>query len=439
MIEEAIVNSLKETLKTAPKDATWAAHRIEALSRFERSGLPKIKDELWKYTSPQTFVAGALPWGVSGGDQVSSAMASGKNQNSLSSFEQNCFHLQIIDGKVSAASLEEVNRLGLKVSLISACETKLDRHVKMLLEHGDGLQNLGFAAQSCALLVEVPAQCELTRSLLIDFQMEAAAPSGLMVTPIVCVELGQRSFLKVIERYSSGAEKVWQQPLISYWQEESSRLHVARIIRLHDQAQMLSFSSLYQETASEAELLTLVTSGKLVRCLNHVHQAGESAFCRSHGLALLKPHAHCDLRSFFSHNKPSTSAEQLFKSVVSEKGRFVFNGKIFIGEGAQKTHSSMLNKNLLLGSLAEADCKPELEVYADDVKANHGASVGQLDQSELFYLMSRGLSQDKSLELLARGYIEDVVLSFSSRDMRDFVFQQLAENLKDMIHRIEGH
>ena len=118
------------------------------------------------------------------------------------------------------------------------------------------------------------------------------------------------------------------------------------------------------------------------------------------------------------HLKPHGRSRQLYKGVLKGKSRSVFNGKIYIEKDAQQIDSNQLNNNLILSQGAEADSKPELEVYADDVKANHGSAIGRLDEDQLFYLMSRCLSKAEAVQYLARGFVRDVSLHLQSRALR---------------------
>jgi len=128
-----------------------------------------------------------------------------------------------------------------------------------------------------------------------------------------------------------------------------------------------------------------------------------------------------------------TVSSQLFKGILKDRARGVLNGKIYIGPKAQKVASSQLNHNLLLSPTAEADTKPELEIYADDVKANHGATVGRMDGEKLFYLLSRGLPLHESRQMLARAFVDEVLMKIASRSSRQFVQSRMESLLRDFL------
>ena len=127
------------------------------------------------------------------------------------------------------------------------------------------------------------------------------------------------------------------------------------------------------------------------------------------GLYLVGTGQHTDTHSVIDHKQPHCTSHQLYKGILDGKSRAVFNGKVFVRHGAQKTDAMQTNKNLLLSNEARVDTKPQLEIFADDVKCAHGAAIGQLDEDELFYLSSRGIHSDLARNLLTYGFAEEVI------------------------------
>lgn len=157
---------------------------------------------------------------------------------------------------------------------------------------------------------------------------------------------------------------------------------------------------------------------------------GRAAEAHVSGLTFGADEQHCDQRIVIKHNAAESVSAQLFKGVLKDHARGILNGKIFISKNAQKVNSSQLNHNLLLSPKAEAYTKPELEIYADDVKANHGASIGKLDEDRIFYLMSRGIPRAQCERLLAQAFVEDVLMKINSKHLSAFAH--------DMVWRIQG-
>jgi Fe-S cluster assembly protein SufD len=156
----------------------------------------------------------------------------------------------------------------------------------------------------------------------------------------------------------------------------------------------------------------------------------EGAECWVDGLYVAGENQHTDTHSVIDHKQPYCKSHQLYKGILDGNAHAVFNGKIFVREGAQKTDALQTNKNLLLSPQARVDTKPQLEIYADDVKCAHGAAVGQLDQEELFYLQARGLDPDLARRLLTYGFAEEVIGKIKVESLR----RQLDEAVLSHLH-----
>jgi Fe-S cluster assembly protein SufD len=160
----------------------------------------------------------------------------------------------------------------------------------------------------------------------------------------------------------------------------------------------------------------------------------EGAECRVDGLYLVGANQHTDTHSVIDHKQPHCNSHQLYKGILDDNGRAVFNGKIFVREGAQKTDAMQTNKNLLLSPQARVDTKPQLEIYADDVKCAHGAAVGQIDAEELFYLQARGINPELGRSLLTYGFAEEVIAKIKLESIRvqldEIVLNQLHAHLE---------
>jgi Fe-S cluster assembly protein SufD len=155
----------------------------------------------------------------------------------------------------------------------------------------------------------------------------------------------------------------------------------------------------------------------------------EGAECWVDGLYVVGDNQHSDTHSVIDHKQPYCNSHQLYKGILDSNGRAVFNGKVFVREGAQKTDAMQTNKNLLLSPLARVDTKPQLEIYADDVKCAHGAAVGQLDQDQLFYLEARGINPELGKSLLTYGFAEEVIEKIRIESIREELDQIVLKQL----------
>ncbi|MEK7801516.1 MAG: SufD family Fe-S cluster assembly protein, partial [Pseudomonadota bacterium] len=150
----------------------------------------------------------------------------------------------------------------------------------------------------------------------------------------------------------------------------------------------------------------------------HVDMTGEGAEADLSGVALLRGKQHADTTIVVNHMEPYGRSSQFFKHILEDQSRGVFQGKIHVFKDAQKTNGYQLSNNLLLSPLAEMDVKPELEIYADDVKCSHGSTTGQLDETPMFYLMSRGISQEDARRLLIEAFLVEIVDKITIESVR---------------------
>jgi Fe-S cluster assembly protein SufD len=164
---------------------------------------------------------------------------------------------------------------------------------------------------------------------------------------------------------------------------------------------------------------TLIKDCKLVRNEIETSLDGKLAQCNLNGAMLLRGHEHADTTTRITHAVPYGTSREIYKSVVAEQARAVFQGKILVKEGAQKTDGHQLSRALLLSDQAEMDAKPELEIYADDVKCSHGSTIGDLDSEAMFYLRARGLSEQEARSLLIEAFASTVLDEIHADDVRD--------------------
>ena len=178
---------------------------------------------------------------------------------------------------------------------------------------------------------------------------------------------------------------------------------------------------------------TLIKGGRLTRNEIEVMLAGKLAQCTLNGAMLLRGHEHADTTTRITHAAPHGTSRELYKTVLAEQSHGVFQGKIIVAEGAQKTDGHQLSRALLLSDQAEMSAKPELEIYADDVKCSHGSTVGDLDASALFYLRARGLSEAEARRLLIQAFVGEIIDEIHMTEWREVCRAEVEEWLHEQI------
>jgi Fe-S cluster assembly protein SufD len=162
----------------------------------------------------------------------------------------------------------------------------------------------------------------------------------------------------------------------------------------------------------------------------HIDLNAEGSLCTASGIYTLQDSQHCDINSLIIHNAPNTDSHQLYKGIMSDKSRGVFTGLIRVNKDAQLVNSHQLNRNLILNKGAHANSRPQLEIFADDVKCAHGSTTGQLSDQELFYFESRGIRPEKAKMMLARAFTYDVLLKIENETIRDYIQKEVTEKFE---------
>ncbi|MBX2978485.1 MAG: Fe-S cluster assembly protein SufD [Flavobacteriales bacterium] len=190
---------------------------------------------------------------------------------------------------------------------------------------------------------------------------------------------------------------------------EGARLTIHKLQHESNGPANISFEGVRVDAKGHYSISTTTLDGALIRNEVKVSLAGPEAHAELNGVYLLNGTTHCDNHTYIGHDVPDCTSDELYKGIVAGKGTSVFNGKVYVKQDAQRTRAYQSNANILLGDDAKVYTKPELEIYADDVKCSHGCTIGRLDEKGLFYLRSRGVSEAEARKLMAHAFITEVV------------------------------
>ena len=250
--------------------------------------------------------------------------------------------------------------------------------------------------------------------------------------PRVLVVAEEASGATLIESYVSPGEEVYfTNAVTEVVVRQNAVLEHYRLQEESERAFHIATTEVHQERDSNYKSYAISLGAEIARHNLNVAVSDENVETTIDGLYVVTGNQHTDSHTVIDHQKPHSNSHQLYKGILDGRGRGVFNGKVFVREGALLTDARQLNKNLLLSAEAHIDTKPELEIFADDVKCSHGATVGQLEDEELFYLASRGISQEKARALLTFGFAEDVIGKIKLKSVRE----QLDKMVLDKLHQ----
>jgi len=393
--------------------------RQEGMASFERLGFPTLKDEDWRYTNiePITAPSYAEPNG-----EVQSVDASGLLSQGL--IESESPRLVFVNG-VYVAALSNADSLpaGLRLSSLAECIRQDNGTVAQELGRHASVERQHFVALNTAFLgdgavVSVAPDCRLERPIYLLF-VSTSTSQPVISHPRILLLLGAGSEAKIVESY-------WGVKGQAYFCNAVTELvggagAVVEHFRLQQESDKgFHVGTLDAELARDCHLTAhgVTLSGALVRNNLRVRLSGEGAECILNGLYLADGKQHVDNYTLIEHASPKATSLELYKGLLGGLAHGVFTGKIVVHKDALKSDARQTNKNLLLSEDAVIDSKPQLEIYADDVKCSHGSTIGQLDADEVFYLRSRGLDARAARSLLSFAFASDVVRRLGIENLR---------------------
>jgi Fe-S cluster assembly protein SufD len=422
-VSEAVLQDLEiRAAATIAEGPDWLEPaRRAAAERFASVGFPTSRDEEWRFT-PITPIA-QTAW------RPSPAVAAKIPADRLAPFvfgHPEWSTLVFVNGAYSPA-LSQVSELprGVRVGSLAealrgdagALETHLTRHAPVEGSPFTALNTAGFRDGG---LVHVPAGFDLDRPVHFvyvttpDAQGTAMHPRNLIV-----VERGARA--AVIESYVTLAPDgvYWTNPVTEVAAGAGSWLEHTRIQRESERAYHVGLTHVNQQRDSHYRSFSMAMGAALARHNLHVRLNDENIETLMYGLYLTRGDQVVDNHTAIFHDQPNCRSWEVYKGVLDGRSRAVFNGKVFVQPAAQKTDAKQTNRNLLLSDLAKVDTKPQLEIFADDVKCTHGATVGRLDDIALFYARSRGIPQPSAERLLTYAFAAEVIEEVELEPVRD--------------------
>ena len=425
--------AFREVRELSPASPWLELVRSSAMDRFEQLGFPSVREEEWKYTNLATLAKESFV-------PVTSAIQLQIGDVSRFAYpETRGAHLVVVDGFLrddlsETTALEHVVATDLFSAVADARYNKLIR--KYLARnagyHNNGLTALNTAFLQSGVFVCIPKNVKLEKPLQITFIGGTANSANF---PRVLVVAEENSSATLIENFVSiGEQRYFSNAIAEIVLRDGAQLEHYRLQRDSKKAFHVSTTSAELGRASRYNTTSINLGAQLSRHDVSVVMDHEGAETSVDGLYMVDSDQHADTHSVIDHKQPHCTSHQLYKGILDGNARAVFNGKIFVREGAQKTDARQTNKNLLLSEKARVDTKPQLEIYADDVKCAHGAAVGQIEPEELFYLETRGIGPELGRSLLTYGFAEEVIARIKLESIRaeldQIVLKQLHASLE---------
>ena len=422
--------------------------RDEALSRFLANGFPTTKHEEWRFTSVEKIAR--RPFALAGFGEAHDAHVGRAllgSPREISPFQlDDVFgaELVFVDGRYSPAlstvgSLPQGAQVGSLTAYAAGHAEAVDKH----LGHVAPFDRQPFVALNTAFFadgayVNIPARTVLEKPIHLQFistggsngvsSLNDLRPHLIGVHPRVLIVMGEQSQAAVVESYAgpAGAE-YFTNVVTEVVMGEQAVLDHYKL--QHESNQAFHIGAIYVKAARSANCSShsISLGGALVRNDVVAVLGGEGGHCTLNGLYLVDGHRHVDNHTTIDHAMPNCDSREIYKGILADKARGVFNGKIIVRPDAQKTDAKQTNRALLLSEDAQINSKPELEIFANDVKCTHGAAVGQLDKDAVFYLRSRGIGLVEARHLLIHAFAGDVLNRLPILAVR--------KGVEDVLHR----
>jgi Fe-S cluster assembly protein SufD len=408
--------------------------RAGAIGTFSELGFPTIKQEDWRFTNilpltkvpfrhaskkdlPEVRPADIGKFIIGGASTSLLVFVNGYFSNKLS-------NLSSLPKDVVAGSLaESVEVYGEQI------RHHLNRHLP--------LQSHPFAALNTAFIhdgafIYIPKGCKVASPIQLLFisvttKEDVSYPRNLII-------VGEKASATFVESYVALSDEVYFSNIVTeMFVEKESAIDFVKIQHESEKAYHVGTMQVEQAGHSRFTAFSLALGASIARNDINITINGEQCETMLDGLYITANEQLIDHHTFIDHTQPNCSSREIFKGIVTGKSRSVFNGKIFVRKEAQKTDSKQTNKNLLLSDTAIVDTKPQLEIFADDVKCTHGATVGSLDAASLFYVKSRGIGEEAARALLTVGFASEVTNYINDEPIRRHVDALIIKRLQERV------
>jgi Fe-S cluster assembly protein SufD len=402
--------------------------RKKAIHIFEEKGFPTKREEDWKYTSLKSILNKDYCVFPKGNKEVKF-----KKVRNYFLYDIDSYKLVFIDG-VYSSFLSETTHEGLDVCLLSSALSKSkykavieNYYNKAASKNSISALNTAFAREGA--YINIPKNKEVEKPIeIINFS--TGNESALMIQPRNLIVIGENAHVQIIERHQSlTTNSVFTNSVTEVFTEKRAYLDYYKIQNDKENASLIDNTTIHQEQDSICKVHSFSLGGKLIRNNLNFIQNGEHCESTLKGITILKDKQHVDHNTLVKHKAPNCESHQDYKGLYADSSTGVFNGKVIVEKQAQKINAFQQNNNILIDDNATVNAKPQLEIFADDVKCSHGCTIGQFDKDALFYLRSRGIGLKEAQALLMYAFANTVLESVKIPELKRRVNKLIANKI----------
>jgi Fe-S cluster assembly protein SufD len=412
-------------------DVTAQLHdiRTSAIKNFESKGFPTKKEEAWKYTSLNSVLKNDFSVFPKRENSIEF-----KDVKQFFLHEIDTYKLVFVDGKFSSF-LSSTTHEGIDVCLLSSVLTKpkykmvLDTYFNQIASKDESLTTLNTAFAQEGAYINIPKSKVADKPIEI-IHFSTGEESALMVQPRNLIIVGENAHVQIIERHQSlNSNPVLTNSVTEIFAQKRAIVDYYKIQNDEQTANLIDNTYISQKQESRVAVHTFSFGGNITRNNLNFYHFGERIDSTLKGITIIGDKQHVDHYTLVNHATPNCESHQNYKTILGGSSTGVFNGKIFVEKEAQKTDAFQQNNNILLSDKATINAKPQLEIFADDVKCSHGCTIGQLDESAMFYMQQRGIPQKEAKALLLYAFSNEVIESIKIPELKQRITKIIAMKL----------
>ncbi|WP_111307744.1 Fe-S cluster assembly protein SufD [Confluentibacter sediminis] len=402
--------------------------RNNAIKIFEEKGFPSKKEEAWKYTSLNSVIKEDYT--------VFPKQENALEFNDVKKYfihDIDSYKIVFIDGKYSSY-LSETTHDGMDICLMSAAMSKPKYHIVIenyfnKVATKDSLPSLNTAFSTEGAYIHIPKNKMVAKPIQI-IHFSTGNESAVMLQPRNLIVVDENSHVQIIERHQSLTDNaVLTNSVTEIFANKRAIVDYYKIQNDNLNASLIDNTFINQKQESVASVHTFAFGGKLIRNNLNFYQNGERIDSTLKGVTIIGEKQHVDHNTLVHHIEPNCESHQDYKGIFGENSTGVFNGKIIVNKEAQKTNAFQANNNILVSDKSTINTKPQLEIFADDVKCSHGCTIGQLDESAMFYMRSRGIPEKEAKALLMYAFSNTVMSSVKIPEIKQRITKIIANKL----------
>lgn len=428
MLLETIKNDFDQYKAQAEK-GSFLTVREQAFAEFEKLGFPTTKHEEWKYTNlkgitEKTFKATC---------ELNNRVKAFIDQSIFSKIQANL--LVFVNGSYVAAASNLIETD--KTIVIGSLAVERFNHTDIFNQHfakyakveGEAMNALNTALLSDGVFIYVPAGKTIAQPVII-MNITDASDMNVLAQPRNLIVVDKNASATVVEVYETiGENPSFTNVVTESYVAENAHLEHYKIQQQGGESYQNNFTQIFQEANTNINHVTLTLDGTFVRNNLHFYMNGENCNSLLYGLYINDTKDFVDNHTRVDHAKPNCFSDEKYKGILKDQSTAVFNGKIMVHLDAQKTNAYQRNQNILLSDEATVNTKPQLEIFADDVKCTHGATIGQLDEEPMFYLRSRGIPEDTARKMLLNAFADDIAEKIKIPELVTLLEEQIDAKL----------